>query len=131
MNHNFGKEFFDGDRNYGYGGFYYNKKFWKPVIPSFQKYWNLNSDNSILDVGCAKGFMLYDIAKSIPGIKVSGIDISDYAISNSIPEMRDFLTVGDAKKLPYPDKSFDIVISINTIHNLEKEDSLIETLFRK
>ena len=118
----FGKEFFDGDRNYGYGGFNYNEKFWNPVIPTFQKYWNLNSNNSILDIGCAKGFMLFDIAKNVPGIKVSGIDISDYAIANSLPEMKDFLVVGDAKQLPYPDKSFDIVISINTIHNLEKED---------
>ena len=118
----FGKEFFDGDRNNGYGGFYYNKKFWSPVIPTFQKYWNLSSDSSILDVGCAKGFMLYDIVKLIPGIRVSGIDISKYAIENSMPEMRNFLMVGDAKKLPYPDKSFDIVISINTVHNLGKED---------
>ncbi len=118
----FGKEFFDGDRNNGYGGFYYNKKFWSPVIPTLQKYWNLSSDSSILDVGCAKGFMLYDIVKLIPGIRVSGIDISKYAIENSMPEMRNFLMVGDAKKLPYPDKSFDIVISINTVHNLDKED---------
>ena len=66
--------------------------------------------------------MLYDIAKSIPGIKVSGIDISEYAIKNCMPEMKNFLMIGDAKKLPYSDKSFDIVISINTIHNLEKED---------
>ena len=115
----FGKDFFDGDRNFGYGGFNYNAKFWQPVIPTFKKYWKLSSKNSILDVGCAKGFMLYDFIKLIPGIKVRGIDISDYAINNAKPEVRELVQVANAKKLPFPDNSFDIVISINTIHNLE------------
>ena len=64
----FGKEFFDGSRNHGYGGFSYNPRFWQPVVPTFQKYWNLKSGDSLLDIGCAKGFMLYDLKQSIPGI---------------------------------------------------------------
>ena len=59
----FQKDFFDGDRRHGYGGFFYNSKFWQPVIPDLREYWNLSSDSSILDVGCAKGFMLYDFKK--------------------------------------------------------------------
>ena len=118
----FDKEFFDGDRNHGYGGFTYNPEFWQPVIPDFIKYWGLNSKSSILDVGCAKGFMLYDLSKLIPGINLQGMDISDYAISNSIPEIRKFIQVADAKKIPFSDTSFDVVIAINTIHNLERTE---------
>ena len=118
----FGKEFFDGDRKYGYGGFKYNPKFWQPVISTFKKYWNLSSSSSILDVGCAKGFMLYDLLQLVQGIKISGIDISEYAINNSVPEVRKFVQVANAKKLPFADNYFDVVISINTIHNLDRSD---------
>ena len=73
-------------------------------------------------MGCAKGFMLYDFLKLIPGITLSGVDISDYAINNSLPEIRKFIQVANAKKIPFPDNSFDVVISINTIHNLERSE---------
>lgn len=117
----FGKDFFDGNRKHGYGGFYYNPRFWQPVIKDFKKHWDLNSNSSVLDVGCGKGFMIYDFVKLIPGITIKGIDISKYAIDNAMPEIRKNLTIGDASKLPYPDNSFDVVIAINTIHNLEKD----------
>ena len=65
----FGKNFFDGDRKYGYGGFKYNPRFWREVALDFKKYWKLNKKSSVLDVGCAKGFMLYDLKKIIPGIQ--------------------------------------------------------------
>ena len=112
-------EFFDSDRKYGYGGFSYNKKFWSPVIPTFKKYWNINSSNSILDVGCAKGFMIYDFLQQIPGLKIRGVDISDYAIKNAKEEVKDLVSVANANNLPFEDNTFDYVISINTIHNLE------------
>jgi len=118
---NFGKEFFDGDRKHGYGGFSYNPKFWQPVIPTFKDYWNLTPDSSVLDVGCGKGFMLYDLKLAIPGIKIKGIDISEYAIKNSIEEIKNDLMVANASELPFEDNSFDVVISINTIHNLDIE----------
>jgi SAM-dependent methyltransferase len=118
----FGKEFFDGDRSHGYGGFNYNPRFWTPVIPTFQEHWNLKKGSKILDVGCAKGFMLYDLKKIIPGVEIAGIDISEYAISNSLEEVKPFLKVSDCRQLPFQDKSYDVVISINTIHNLEIND---------
>jgi len=118
----FGKEFFDGERSTGYGGFSYSPRFWQPVIPTFQDHWSLTSSNSVLDVGCAKGFMMHDLAELIPGISVHGIDVSNYAIENVIPSMKPFVEIGSATKLPYPDKSFDVVISINTIHNLERDE---------
>lgn len=118
----FDKDFFDGDRRYGYGGFRYHPKFWQPVIPTFKEYWKLNHNNSVLDIGCGKGFMLFDLTQYIPGIKVRGIDISKYAIDNCHDQVKDFLSVGNANNLPFENKSFDVVISINTIHNLEIEE---------
>ncbi|MEW6329824.1 MAG: class I SAM-dependent methyltransferase [Pseudomonadota bacterium] len=118
----FGKEFFDGDRKHGYGGFSYNPRFWQPVIPTFQQHWKLAAGSSVLDVGCAKGFMLHDMAQLIPGITVKGIDVSDYAIANAVESVKPHVQVANARELPFPDKSFDIVISINTIHNLELDD---------
>lgn len=114
----FDKEFFDGDRAYGYGGFTYHPRFWQPVIPDFQKFYNLTAKSRILDVGCAKGFMLYDFRQLISGIQVSGVDISAYAVTEALPEVKPFLQVANATQLPFPDQSFDLVISINTIHNL-------------
>ena len=118
----FGKEFFDGDRSHGYGGFSYNPKFWSPVVPTLKEHFSLSSNTSLLDVGCAKGFMLNDIAKAIEGISLKGIDISEYAIANSIEDMRQNLVVANAKDLPFDNNSFDVVISINTVHNLEKDE---------
>lgn len=118
----FGKEFFDGDRKTGYGGFSYQARFWQPVIPTFKEHFGLGEKSSVLDVGCAKGFMLHDMKELIPGIEVSGIDVSDYAIENAYPTVRPHLKVADCRSLPFKDKSFDVVISINTIHNLEGKD---------
>lgn len=118
----FGKEFFDGERRHGYGGFRYVPRFWQPVVPTFRDHWGLTDRSSVLDVGCAKGFMLHDLAELIPGITVKGIDVSEYAIENAIEDMRSHVKVADARQLPFDDKSFDVVVSINTIHNLERED---------
>lgn len=118
----FGKEFFDGERKTGYGGFSYHSRFWQPVVPTFKQFYNLTSKKSVLDVGCAKGFMLYDFCNLIPGITVKGIDISEYAIANAIEPMKPFVEVGDARHLPFDDNSFDLVISITTLHNFEEEE---------
>jgi SAM-dependent methyltransferase len=121
----FGKEFFDGERSHGYGGFSYNSRFWTPVVPTFKKYFSLSSESSLLDVGCAKGFMLHDIAEAIPGMTLKGIDVSDYAIAHAIEDTKKNIQVADARELPFEDNSFDVVISINTVHNLEKDELAI------
>lgn len=118
----FDKDFFDGSRQHGYGGFSYNKKFWNKVVEDFRDHWNINQNDRILDVGCAKGFMVYDFKNLIPEIYIEGIDISNYAIKNSKQEIKNLLKVADAKSLPYENDSFDYVISINTIHNLDLND---------
>ena len=118
----FGFDYFDGDRNHGYGGFSYNPKFWQPVIPTIVENYKIGNSSNVLDVGCAKGFFLYDLKLAFPGINITGVDISDYAVENSIPEIKPYLQVGNATKLPFEDDCFDFVISINTIHNLNLQD---------
>jgi ubiquinone/menaquinone biosynthesis C-methylase UbiE len=115
----FDKEFFDGDRKNGYGGYYYNSKFWTEVVKDLNNFYKLKNGSKILDIGCGKGFMLFDFMKLNPNFVLEGIDISNYAITKAVPEVKKFLKVGDAKSLPYEDNSFDLVISINTTHNLE------------
>lgn len=113
----FGKDFFDGDRLVGYGGYKYDGR-WVSVVERFRDHYGLTSKSSVLDVGCAKGFMLHDFMQVIPGIKVAGIDISKYAIDNAMEAVKPFVSIANAKNLPFEDKSFDLVISITTIHNL-------------
>ena len=116
----FDKDFFDGERKFGYGGFSYNPRYWSEVVKDFSNYYNLNDESKILDVGCAKGFTLYDFYKLNPNLDLHGIDISKYAIDNSVPEIKYKLKVANATNLPYEDNYFDLVISINTVHNLNK-----------
>lgn len=118
----FGKNFFDGDRKCGYGGYQYNPRFWQPVIPTFQEHFGLTAASSVLDVGCAKGFMLHDMVESIQGITVRGIDISQYAIQNAIEDIKPYVQVGDAREIPFEDNSFDVVICITTAHNLVRNE---------
>ena len=118
----FDKEYFDGDRLYGYGGYSYNPRFWQATIKRFRDYYRLAEDASVLDVGCAKGFMLHDFKELMPNLTIAGIDVSDYAIECAIESVKPFLCVDNAKDLRYEDNSFDLVISINTIHNLPLEE---------
>lgn len=116
----FGKDFFDGDRKCGYGGYKYDGR-WKAVAQKMKEYYRLAEDCAILDVGCAKGFLLHDFKELMPNCTVAGIDVSEYAIENAMPSVKPYLKVASAERLPYPDKSFDLVISINSIHNLPPE----------
>jgi protein-L-isoaspartate(D-aspartate) O-methyltransferase len=113
----FGGDYWDGDRRYGYGGYRYDGR-WRPVAERMASHYGLKSGDRILDVGCGKGFLLYEFTQAIPGILVDGIDISGYAIENAKPEIKPFLKQGKAQKLPYDDKSFDFVYTLTTLHNL-------------
>jgi len=118
----FAYDYFDGDRKHGYGGFTYQEKFWKPVVPDLISHFKLSNESRVLDVGCAKGFFLHDLQLALPGVEVRGIDISEYAIENAIESVRSNVSVGDARDLKFGDDYFDFVISINTLHNLNRED---------
>lgn len=117
----FGESFFDGDRLYGYGGYRYDGR-WKPVVEDFRDHYRLAEDAAILDSGCAKGFMIRDFIELMPKAMVCGIDISEYAIKNADPIAKPYVAVGNARELSFPDNSFDLVISINTVHNLPPEE---------
>jgi SAM-dependent methyltransferase len=119
----FGREYFDGSREQGYGGYHYDGR-WIPIAEDIINHFGLKSGSNILDVGCAKGFLVKDLMSVCPGLEAFGIDISEYAVKNCEHEVIGRIHLGNAKSLPFPDKSFDIILSINTIHNLEKRDCI-------
>ena len=109
-------DYWDGDRKYGYGGFKYDGR-WQSVAKDIADHYKLKSGDKVLDVGCGKAYLLYDLMNTVPGLEIAGIDISRYAIEHAKEEVKPFLKVGRAQNLPYPDDYFDLVLSINTIHN--------------
>lgn len=115
------KDYWDGERHHGYGGYRYDGR-WRKVAQAFIDYYRLPADARILDVGCGKAFLLYEFTKILPGAKVAGIDVSQYALDNSKEEVRSQLVHGTAAALPWEDQSFDFVFSINTLHNLYNFD---------
>ena len=115
-------DYWDGDRKICYGGYRYMEGRWEKVARAMVEHYGLKPGDRILDVGCGKGFLLYDFTKVVPGLELHGIDISEYAIENSKQEIKDRLRVGNATTLPFPDNYFDFVYSITTLHNLHSYD---------
>jgi ubiquinone/menaquinone biosynthesis C-methylase UbiE len=116
-----GREYWDGERHLGYGGYRYDGR-WRAVAEAVVKHYALPPDARILDVGCGKAFLLYEFTQVLPQARVAGLDISRYALENAKEEVRPFLVEGTAAKLPWPDQEFDFVYSINTLHNLYNFD---------
>jgi SAM-dependent methyltransferase len=114
----FDVEYFDGDRLSGYGGYNYHPRFWTDTVRRIRDYYQLPEDARILDVGCAKGFMMYDFSLLMPQAEIRGIDVSKYAYVHANPAMQPFIEVANANNIPFPDGYFDLVIAINCIHNL-------------
>lgn len=115
----YGKDYWDGDRKYGYGGYKYDGR-WEGVARQLIDFYQLKNDSKILDVGCGKGFLLYELKKLLPLAKITGFDISQYAIDNAKEEIKPDLFVHKAQdRYPFKDKEFNLVISITTLHNLE------------
>ena len=110
-------DYWDGSRDTGYGGYRYDGR-WRKVAEAMAEHYGLKPGDSILDVGCGKGFLLHDFTEVVPGVQVAGVDISEYALANAKEEVKDRLQLANARQLPFADGSFDLVISINTLHNL-------------
>jgi len=117
-----GYDYWDGDRRINYGGYRYMPGRWEKVARAMVDRYGIKPGDRILDVGCGKGFLLYDFTLVVPGVQVYGIDVSEYAIEHAKEEIKVRLRVGNANSLPYPDKHFDLVYSINTLHNLHNYD---------
>jgi len=115
----FGEMYWDGPREYGYGGYHYDGR-WRAVARDMIAHYRLAAGMKVLDVGCGKGFLVKDLMLECPGLEVFGLDISLYAILNAPPELAGRLHLGSGEKLPFPDRSFDYVVSLNTIHNFAR-----------
>ncbi len=118
----FGQQYFDGERLYGYGGYNYHPRFWTDTVRRLRDHYKLPEDASVLDVGCGKGFMMHDFKLLMPEMTIAGIDVSQYALDHGIEDMEPYIRVCNAKELPFADNSFDLVLSINTVHNLPLEE---------
>lgn len=116
----YGFNYWDGNRKFGYGGYKYIEGRWAPVAKNLIKFYKLRNNSKVLDVGCGKGFLLYEIKKILPNIKIYGFDISKHAIKNSKKEIRKDIFKHDVrKKFPFKTKKFDLVISLGCLHNLK------------
>ncbi len=113
----FDRDYFDGERIYGYGGYRYDGR-WASLAKKLVEHYQLKSDAKILDIGCAKGFLVYELSQILPKGTIQGIDCSSYAIENGMNEVKGSLQGGLATSLPFTENYFDLVISINTLHNL-------------
>ena len=115
-------DYWDGDRKFGYGGYKYIKDYWKSFAKKLIKNYKLNNKSKIVDLGCGKGYLLFEIKKLLPDIKILGIDNSNYAIKNSKGEIKKFLLRRNLKnRLPYKNDYFDLAISLATFHNFDLE----------
>jgi SAM-dependent methyltransferase len=112
-------DYWDGDRRFGYGGYRFIEGRWKPVAQALIDIYGLTNESSVLDVGCGKAFLLYELKKLLPGLKVAGFDISKHGLAEAKEEVRPYLFNYRAQD-PYPfgDKSFDLVITLGCFHNL-------------
>ena len=115
----FGKEYFDGTRDTGYGGYRYDGR-WIPVGRDIIAHYDLKPGDRLLDVGCAKGFLVKDLTQVCPGLEVFGVDVSMYALRHCEPEVTGRLNRATCERLPFPDNSFDALIAKDVIHNQDR-----------
>ena len=82
-------DYWDGDRRFGYGGYKYDGR-WKEIAEDFISQYNLTNSSKVLDVGCGKAFLLYEIKQILRDIQIVGFDISKYAINNAKDEIKKY-----------------------------------------
>jgi len=117
------KEFYDGKRDNGYGGFFYDGR-WKPIAEKIFSEYKLKDNSKILHIGCDKGFLLHDIKNLKPKSIVRGIEISNYAISKSKKDIKKYIKKSPFNNLPFKSNYFDFVIAIGPAYALNLRDSI-------
>lgn len=124
------KDYWDGHRRYGYGGYRYIEGYWTPVAQALIDRYGLKNGAKILDVGCGKAFLLYELKKLLPDAVVAGFDISRHGLAEAPEALRPYLFRHRAQDpYPYADKHFDLVISLGALHNLRIYD--LQTAIRE
>lgn len=118
-----GKEYYDGNRNDGYGGFKYDGR-WKKIAESMIKDYGLNENSSVLQIGCEKGFLLHDFHEICPGMKIRGVEVSDYAIEYSMSSIKQYIKKSNFDNIPFNNKEFDLVIAIGVVYTLTLSDAI-------
>ena len=109
------EQYYDGDRNNGYGGFSYDGR-WLNLLPKFIKRYNLNNNSKILDLGCKKGFIMKDLKILLPGAKVYGIEDHLYPIKNAEKEIKKNIIFSNYYKIPFKKNYFDLIIGFSSIY---------------
>ena len=123
-------KYWDGNRDEGYGGYKYIPGYWKEVAEKLIKTYSLSNRSKVLDIGCGKGFLLYEIHKLLPNAELHGLDVSSYALKKAKNKKKTkYHKIKAQNQLPFKRKYFDLIISLGTLHNLELFDlkkSIIE-----
>lgn len=112
------KEFFDGDRNNGYGGLKYDGR-WQPIAKNMCREYDLNDQSAVLQIECEKGFLLHDFLQIHPAMKVRGTETSDYALKTMMPSVRPHVQKASFTELPFETGEFDFVIAIGPVYFLD------------
>jgi SAM-dependent methyltransferase len=112
-----GREFYDGARENGYGGYRYDGR-WRRLVPALIARYGLCNRSTVLDVGCKKGFFLHDLSEALPGITTRGIETTKYPIDEGMASVRSVMTVHRFDELPFDDGAFDFVLAFSSIYIL-------------
>ncbi len=118
------KEFYDGDRNYGYGGFKYDGR-WEKIAKKITNEYNLDNKSSFLQLGCEKGFLLHDLKNILPNLKIHGLETSDYAVKNSMEDVKKYIRkTKNYIDLEYEDNKFDFILALGVVYTHNLSDAI-------